>query len=250
MIEAGCEMKTICYLAGGYPTMEKSLEMAALYLKGGCDAIEWSFPPKDPYLDPEYIAEKMRIARMGCEDYAVYLEELAGFKKRYPQAEVFLLLYQETVFDIGLKHLVAFCCKNGIDTLISADLSDPSAKTFLMNNGIQIAASVSYTMMPRELEMALSSNGFVYVQAMPTKADLDAGRGPETLKECIQKLRELGINRPVYCGVGIRSPKDVKLIKASGGEGFFIGSSVMQHYDDPGKLVQTIREYKEAAEMA
>ena len=43
--------------------MEKSLEIAELYVRAGCDAIEWSLPPKDPYVDPPYIAEKMQKAR-------------------------------------------------------------------------------------------------------------------------------------------------------------------------------------------
>ena len=44
-------IKTICYLSFGYPTIEKSIEMAGRYIEGGCDAIEVSIPPKDPYRD-------------------------------------------------------------------------------------------------------------------------------------------------------------------------------------------------------
>ena len=31
-------IKTICYLSFGYPTIEKSIEMAGRYIEGGCDA--------------------------------------------------------------------------------------------------------------------------------------------------------------------------------------------------------------------
>ena len=42
------KMKLIAYLSGGYPTMDKSAEMAKLYVTGGCDAIEFS-APESPY---------------------------------------------------------------------------------------------------------------------------------------------------------------------------------------------------------
>lgn len=47
-------IKTICYLSFGYPTIEKSIEMAGRYIEGGCDAIEVSIPPKDPYRDSAF----------------------------------------------------------------------------------------------------------------------------------------------------------------------------------------------------
>ena len=48
-------IKTICYLSFGYPTIEKSIEMAGRYIEGGCDAIEVSIPPKDPYRDSAFL---------------------------------------------------------------------------------------------------------------------------------------------------------------------------------------------------
>ena len=228
--------------------MEKSVEMAALYLDGGCDAIEWSLPPRDPYVDPPYIAEKMRLARSLCGDYEVYLEQIAKFRAAHPQAEVILLLYQETVCELTPQRLVDFCKANGIDTILSGDLRDTALKRALMEGGLKLAASMNYTMYPEELEMIRSSSGFVYMQAMPGPDDLKAGRGKETLKIAIKKIRELGIDRPVYCGVGIRRPEDISFIRDCGGQGFFLGSILMQHYDDPQKLVETIRAYKEAGE--
>jgi len=241
-------MKAICYLAGGYPTMEKSLEMAELYLQAGCDAIEWSLPPRDPYVDPPYIAEKMLKAREGCSDYEIYLEKLAKFCRKFPEAEIILLLYQETIRELTPRRLVEFCRENGIETILSGNLSDEAAKAELMEAGIKIAASMNYTMYEEEISQVCSGNGFVYMQAMPTQQDLEAGRGRETLKAAIDRLREMGVTRPVYCGVGIRSPEDIAFIRESGGQGFFLGSAIMKYYDEPEKLTEIIRAYKEAGE--
>lgn len=226
--------------------MEKSLEMAELYVQAGCDAIEWCLPPEDPYMDPPYIGAKLRQARNRCGDYEVYLKALAAFRKKFPQVEIILLLYQETVLELGTKRLIAYCHEHGIGTILSGNLSDETARREIMESGLEIAASVNYTMYPEEFEAVCSANGFVYVQAIPSPEDLKAGRGRGTLKTIIDKLRESGVDCPVYCGIGIRSPQDVTFIRESGGQGFFLGSTIMQYYEEPEKLTETIRAYKEA----
>lgn len=230
--------------------MEKSLEIAELYVKAGCDAIEWSLPPKDPYVDPPYIAEKLQKARKACGDYEVYLEKLQGFCRRFPDTEIILLLYQETILELSPGRLAAFCRDNGIETILSGNLTDEAAKARLMQEGIKIAASMNYTMHPEEVSRVCSSNGFVYMQALPSQRDLDEGRGRETLKKAIELLREKGVARPVYCGVGIRRPEDVAFIKESGGQGFFLGSALMQYYEEPERLAEVIRCYKAAGETS
>lgn len=241
-------MKTICYLAGGYPTMEKSLEAAELYLRGGCDAIEWCVPPKDPYADPPYIAEKLRQAREVCGDTMTHLRAIADFRRRHPEAEVILLAYQEILEELTAEYTADFCLENGIRTVLSGNLDDRTIIETLTQKGIEVAASMNYTMYPQELERVKSGNGFIYLQAMPSQEDLAAGRGPETLRKMVETLRAMGIDRPIYCGVGIRKPEDVAFIRESGGQGFFLGSSLIQYYDEPQCLIETIQAYKKAGQ--
>lgn len=243
-------MKTICYLSGGYPSLEKSYEMAKLYAEGGCDAIEWSLPAKDPYLEMDYIAEKMAAARAQCSDYARYLADIARFKREYPHMEVYLLLYQECVFDIGVEELARFCTGNGIDTIITADFNEPAATARLAQSGVHVAPFVSFQMKPQMVAEALKSQTFVYMQAMPYANERTPDFDWDTLKNCIAGLRRQGLRCPVYCGGAIRSPEEVAFIRASGGDGFFIGSSVMQYYGQPEKLLETLRAYKAAAQGA
>lgn len=243
-------MKVICYLAGGYPTLPQSLAAAGWYAEGGCDAIEWSFPPRDPYLDPDYIAEKMRQAYAQCPDYTAHQGAVAAFRSKHPTTEIFLLLYQQTILEIGCEALLAFCKKNQISTIISADLRDAAAVQILTEGGLQIAVSVTYALTPAEIAAAQNSNGFVYMQAMPTPQDIAAGHGRDTLAAGIQMLRAAGIRRPIYCGVGIRSPQDVAFIHGCGGDGFFVGSGILQYYDNPTRLKEEIAAYKAAAQAA
>ena len=46
--------------------------------------------------------------------------------------------------------------------------------------------------------------------------------------------------------MGIRNHKDIKYIGESGGERFFLGSTILQYYDEPKKMIETIHTFKEA----
>lgn len=240
-------MKLIAYLSGGYPTMDKSVEMAEVYAEGGCDGIEWNFPPRNPYMEADYIAEKMAAARRQCDDYDIYMERLAQFKEKVPQAVVIPMLYEETVVEIGPARLAEYLKKNGIDTVITADIEAPDILREFDRCGVCIAPFVSFSMEEKAVKTAVESKGFIYMQAMPTAAERTPDFDWNTLKNCIHTLRERGVDRPIYCGGGIRTAEDVRLVKRSGGDGFFLGSSLMEYYDDPVGLKAVIQEFRRAA---
>ena len=99
-------IKTICYLSFGYPTIEKSIEMAGRYIEGGCDAIEVSIPPKDPYRDSAFLQELYRVALAQTDDYSKYLEGIGRMTEQYPSTEFFFVLYHEVIMAIGAERNV------------------------------------------------------------------------------------------------------------------------------------------------
>ena len=101
-------IKTICYLSFGYPTIEKSIEMAGRYIEGGCDAIEVSIPPKDPYRDSAFLQELYRVALAQTDDYSKYLEGIGRMTEQYPSTEFFFVLYHEVIMAIGAENRVLF----------------------------------------------------------------------------------------------------------------------------------------------
>lgn len=66
-------MKLICYLSNGYPTLEESERMAQTYVASGVDTIEIDFPSRNPFLESEFIANRMRIALTNCDNYGNYM---------------------------------------------------------------------------------------------------------------------------------------------------------------------------------
>lgn len=72
-------MNLICYLCNGYPSIEKSVEMAKLYEQAGCDIIEIDFPSRNPYLESELIQSRMAKALEACDDYSGYFLDPDGY---------------------------------------------------------------------------------------------------------------------------------------------------------------------------
>ena len=62
-------MEFICYLSNGYPTIEASYNMAVEYADAGCRMMEVDFPSRNPYLESDYIAGRMKKALEACDDY-------------------------------------------------------------------------------------------------------------------------------------------------------------------------------------
>lgn len=238
-------IKMICYLPLGYPTLEKSVEMAGYYVQGGCDAIEVSIPPVNPYRDGPFIQDLMRKALEKCGSYERYLEKVRTLTEKYPGTEFFLLLYHEVIMNIGVERLCGFCKENGIENIISGDLHDEGALAILRANGIKLARAVNYQMKEDDIKRCIETDGFTYMQAFLSGGQ-QARPGFEELKTCIRYLRERRVSEPIYCGAGIRNPGDAARVKEAGGDGFFVGSSIIKLYENPQELVKLIEEYKRA----
>ncbi len=239
-------MKVICYLTYGFPSIQESLEIAECYIQGGCDMIEVSLPTSNPYLEPALIAEKMHQALAVCDDYDYYLEQLALFVKRHPQTPITFVMYEHLIAQIGDEKLAAYMSENGIRDLIYAgEVKYPEIRSNLIAAGIRISSPVSFMMSEEELSGAVTSNGFVYMEGINTRG---AREGFETLDACISELRRLGIDRPIYCGVGIHTEADVRRVKVAGGDGIFMGSALIRQYDQPEKMMETIQKFKVATQ--
>lgn len=236
-------MKLICYLSNGNPSLMDSLEMAEIYANSGCDIIEIDFPARDPYLEGELISGMMANALKQCDDYDKYMEELEEIKRRNNNANLILLIYESTLLEIGYNKFVDFCKRNNYLDLILVGLKDETTKNKLIKDGIKVSCYVQFNMQEAEIESAKQSNGFVYMQAKPIGCDVN----PQypTLKDCISTLREKhNIKSPIYCGVGIYAPEDIKMAREAGADGVFVGSTILKLYNDKQAVFEKIRELK------
>lgn len=235
-------MELICYLSNGYPTIQDSIEMAETYVEAGCDIIEIDFPGRNPYLESDFIAGRMAKALEACSDPEAYMQGMAEAKKRLPDTTFILLLYTDTLHEIGYDRFLAFCRENGFLDLILVGEDKEGVKERLMADGLRVSCYVQYDMSDAEVRNAKNSNGFCYLQAKPTTGRLNP-QYPR-LKDCIGHLRSEGITEPIYCGVGIHTPEDAAMAKEAGADAVFVGSTILKLHDDKPALMETIREFK------
>lgn len=235
-------MELICYLSNGYPTLEQSVQLAEYYVKGGCNIIEIDLPSHNPYLEGEYIANRMAEALKVCDDYDKYMQNILEMKRRLTDTRFILLSYENTVKEIGVEKFSSFCLDNNLKDIILVGLENEEIKNKLIEKGLKISCYVQFQMDEDEIKSAKASNGFVYMQAKPAPEQINP-KFP-TLADCIQKLRDEGIKREIYCGVGVYTPEDFKMVKDSKGDGAFVGSTILKLYDNPTKLMETIAALK------
>lgn len=235
-------MEIICYLSNGYPTIESSYNMAVYYAEAGCNMIEIDFPSHNPFLESEYISDRMAKALNQCDDFDKYMDGMIKIKKRLPDVDFILMVYENTIEEIGVEKFIDFCSENKFKDIIIVGLKDETIKNKVIENGLRVSCYVQYQLLEEEIEYAKKSNGFVYLQAKPTNGITHPKY--KELKECILYLREKGIKNPIYCGVGIHAPEDVKLVKEAGGDAAFVGSTILKLQADIPKMKETIGQFK------
>ncbi len=237
-------MKLICYLSNGYPSIEASIEMAKEYVGAGTDMIEIDFPSRNPYLENELISSRMAKALENCDDFDAYMDGMIRVRELLPDTAFILLVYENTVEEIGPQKFIDFCKKNGYEDIILVGLKNDAIKNQIIDSGLRVSCYVQMLLDKTEVAYALQSNGFVYLQAKPAPGQVNPDY-PE-LKDCIAYLRSQRITRPIYCGVGVHTPEDAEMIKQAGGDGVFIGSAILKLHDDLPALRKKIGEFKQS----
>lgn len=239
-------MKLICYLSLGYPSLEHSVRIAKEYIKAGCDIIEIDFPTRNCYLESDYIRARMNGALDACADYREYMKTIVRIKEENSEAKFIVLAYEHTIMEIGVKEFLDFSLKNGLRDLIYIGNSHPEVRSLLIAEGIKVSSYIQFHMPEEEIASAQATNGFIYLQSKPGK---EINPQFPTLKACIDYLRNgLKLENLIYCGVGISSPEDIRMVKEAGADGAFVGSLVLKLHDDLPKMAETIRLLKAATE--
>lgn len=236
-------MELILYLSYGYPSINSSIQMADRYVKAGCDIIEVDLPSKDPYLESEYIQNRMKKALENNGDYDEYMEGIIKIKETHPNTKFILLTYENTVKEIGVEKFISFCKQNNILDLIYVGFKTETIKNKLIDEGLRVSCYIQHHLPGEEVKSAQSSNGFVYLQAKP--AGNKVNDQYPTLDAIIPYLKSIIQDRPIYTGVGISKEEDVRMAKKAGADAVFVGSTILKLHDYPNEMEEKIKSLKE-----
>jgi len=157
--------------------------------------------------------------------------------------KILVLAYENTVEEIGVDRFIEFCLTNNLKDILLVGLKDDIIKNKIIAAGLQVSCYVQFHLPKEEVEMAKQSNGFVYLQAKPYDTQQKNEEYP-TLKDCVEYLRSCGIERPIYCGVGVHAPEDVRLVREAGGDAAFVGSTILKLHENIPAMKEKIREFK------
>ncbi len=236
-------MEVILYLSNGYPTIESSYKMAMEYADAGCKMLEVDFPSRDPFLESEFLAKRMEKALEACDDYTKYMDSIVTIKKTLPDVQLLVLAYESTVEEIGVRKFIDFCLEHELKDILLVGLRGNKIKDEIIKAGLKVSCYVQYHLPKEEIEQAKQSNGFVYLQAKPYEGQ-EKNEDYPTLKDGIGYLRECGIDRPIYCGVGVHAPEDIKMVKDAGADAAFVGSTILKLHGDIPAMKEKIKEFR------
>ena len=203
------------------------------------------FPSKNPFLESDYISERMKQALNQCDDYSMYMESILRIKKNLPEIKLLILLYEDTLKEIGLEKFIHFCKENELLDILLVGLKNDNCKNQLIQSGLKVSCYVQFHLPKEEVESAMESNGFVYLQAKPYPHQT-LHKEYSTLKDCIHYLRQSGIHRPIYCGVGVHRPEDAAMVREAGADAAFVGSAILKLQNDIPTMKKTIQKFLSA----
>lgn len=241
-------MKIIGYLTSGYPSIERSIEIAEEYVSAGCNMLEISIPLENNREKP-FLNEVMKKAYSLCPDYNEHLKAIQRIAQRMPDIPITILIYDEVINAIGLEEFATALTAVGIHDINSANLTNTESIKKLEEKGINLAGLVNYELIPWRIEQAKNTKSFVYCQAFPRKGQV-LSNDADTIEKLIPWLRKAGINGKIYCGGGISTPSDALRVVRAGADGFFLGTSIIELSNDSPKLYQTIKEFADVVNNA
>ena len=239
-------MKIIGYLTSGYPSIERSIEVAREYVEAGCNMLEISIPLENNREKP-FLNDVMKKAYYLCSDYNEHLKAIQEIARIMPDIPITVLIYDEMIDAIGIDKFADALLEVGIHDINSANLTDEESISYLEKRGIYLAGLVNYELIPWRIEQAKKTKGFVYCQAYPRKGQTLV-RDVDSIEKLIPWLRNAGVLGKIYCGGGISTPLDALRVVKAGADGFFLGSSIISLSEEPQKLHQTIKEFADIVE--
>lgn len=238
------EKTLVTYITAGLPGWVDAIHAAC---ENGADIVEIGLPFSDPIMDGPIIAEASARALAGGAKTLDLLEVISNEKFSQPIA---IMTYTNVLYVHGVKEIVSELAKDGVTGLILPDLTFEQSGMFsdvLANTDISLIQLVaSTTDVARRDHILAASEGFLYCIAIKgiTGQNVDIAHSFNGFISEIQSLSSV----PTYCGVGIRTPDDARVLSQLC-DGVIVGTSIVEKMidnshaaSDIGVLVQSLRE--------
>ncbi|MHB8085930.1 MAG: tryptophan synthase subunit alpha [Dehalococcoidia bacterium] len=233
----------IAYITTGYPSVEATIEVAALLAESGCDIIELGIPFSDPLADGITIQNATHQALLKGVTVKKCLEAAAKIRHKVSIPLVFMG-YLNPILHYGTEEFCADCAKAGIDGLIIPDLPPgelPALDDSAARHGIDIISFLAPNSSDARIkEVAGKAHGFIYLVSVTGVTGVRKGFSAD-LKGFIARVRT-STDLPLCIGFGISTPEQAA--QAAGlADGVIIGSRIIQLMEEGAQSYIKLRDF-------
>ncbi|MFN4245383.1 MAG: tryptophan synthase subunit alpha [Brevinematia bacterium] len=224
---------TIAYITVGYPTFEKSLEIAKFLVKNNfVQVIEAGIPFSDPIADGEVI----QISTQKALENGINLRDVARFvhnlKSEY-DVPVFSMGYYNPIF-CNISNNLELLSESGCEGVIIPDISIEEVyriRSLLKKNKLRIVGFVAPNTSQERIDRIVKvTDGFVYLVSSYGTTGVRESLDFQMLKDIVDRIKKVK-NIPVAVGFGIRDVETIAKVKEIS-DGAIVGSAIIKIIED------------------
>lgn len=236
----------VYYISMGTPSIEASLEKAELYLAHGVKALQFDLPSRTPYRETPFIRERMAKAWQTYHDYEPFLLALTEFRKKHPDFEMQMVSYEDVILTIGTRRYIDFCKQNRIHTCrIAGEGVIEQARKDMNQAGIDTLTFIDYDLPEDQICFAEKTGRAVMLRNV--REGTPPRDGMSSWEDRIRYLLTRGITAPIYATAGITCGDSLLEAKQAGAVGAFVGSCLMNLWDDQPAMLALLEDLERAA---
>lgn len=217
------------YLPFGDPDGPGSQAALSAAVAGGADWLELGIPFSDPAADGPILQAASARALANGATVAGALDAARRLRAAHPDLPLVAMTYANVVFRRGWDGFCQDAAAAGLDGVIVPDVpleeSGPLRAACARHGLAYVPLVTPTTPDARMRAIAATCTGFLYVVAnvgVTGQADVGALVG-----DTVARARKAAPGLPIAVGFGVRSPDDVRRIRATGADAIIVGSHVV-----------------------
>ena len=238
----------IPFLTGGFPTLEKSLEILMAMAEAGAEIIELGIPFSDPIADGATIQESTYIALKAGATPRKILGLAKELTRSYNVSPV-ILTYLNPLYRMGVREFVEEARRSGVSGLIIPDLPLEEAKQIkhiAIKNDISLILLAAPTTSDERLKKILQETmGFAYLVSL-TGTTGERAKLPESAIHLLERSKRLNHETPLAVGFGISSISQAIKLARMGADGIIVGSKIIPTIKRSANAVEDVRNLVES----
>jgi tryptophan synthase alpha chain len=233
------------YMMGGYPSLERSLEVGEACVRAGADLLEVGVPYSDPLADGPVIHEAGARALANGASIAGVLEVVRALA---PGVPVVVMCYANVLLAPGAGAFLERLARTGASGVIVPDLpleESVDVRATADALGLALVALVAPTTPPaRFARIGACARGFLYAVSVVGTTGERAALS-ERFGEVVARAKA-STDVPVALGFGISTAEHARRAADAGADGVIVGTRLVRaagESDDPaGAVVEVLSE--------